>query len=264
MRVSAFIYLFSVALLQASLALPPTSQVGLRPTLGVKPGGIIGLGTGKQPSLDDLDGVDDEEGVPSKDLCVCPTLDDEDEDDEDSDVPTNATKPGGIRRKAVNLVLTALKLALKTRLNSYNTISGGFVFRAIDSLIPTDPTPIDSLDSAMDLMDPSKLGQILLDQVIGRVPNGQAMIDAFNDPSKIPELVINFTKEQLLQRYPGAASIVEAYDDPSKIPAHVMNAIRNGTYSKIPQKVGAYIQQNSKMPGAFDMDDEDDDIMSPF
>ena len=289
MRLLIFISLFSLICVQLSSCDVVARTVGLRPTLSAQPG-ILALAASNAPAkkegsnvsddLDDIDGVDDDVGVPAKipapsstlttasnDECVCPVP--------GKDVVTAAGSAGSavsgqpkgndtrpLRKKAVNLVLTALKLALKFQLSTYNTMSGGFINRAIDNLIPTDPTPIDGVSSPLDLMDPMKMGSILLDQITESSPTAAALVSAYKDPHGS---AVEFAKQELINRVPIAAAAIESWEDPGKIPGHLANYAQNGT---IPgwKKPNPAENSSLKKPAAKPVVDDDDDwdIDSPF
>jgi hypothetical protein len=188
------------------------NQVGLRPGLGGRPS-LLAVANPHNSYHDDIDDFNDEE--PSKKgKCVCPQPERREQDEAEESDNSGNTNEVGARKKAVNLVLTALKLALKTQLSSYNTVSGGFIFRVIDKLIPTDPTPMDGLNNGMDMMDPAKLGSILLDQVVKKVPVASTMMNTYKDPHGA---AYNMTKQELSREIPRAAATFDD-EDPSNIP----------------------------------------------
>ena len=291
MRLLTFISLFSLICVQLSSCDVIARTVGLRPTLSAQPG-ILALAAANGPAkkddtnvsddLDDIDGVDDEVGVPAKipapsstltsasnDACVCPVPGKDVVTAAGSAVSAVSGQPKGndtqpLRKKAVNLVLTALKLALKAQLSTYNTMSGGFINRAIDKLIPTDPTPIDGVNSAIDLMDPMKMGSILLGQITEASPTAAALVSAYNDPQGS---ALEFAKQELINRVPIAAAAIESWEDPGKISGHVANYVQNGTipgWKKPNPAENDSLKKPASKPVVDDDDDDDWDIDSPF
>ena len=197
---SIVLVLFSLAVLQLS-SCREVNEHGVRPRGSPPP-----VPSPYDPDLNDWnervwfgkDPTTTPETPTTTECPICP----EDDPNSEAGMITRA------RRKAVNLMIATAKLTLKTQLAGFNNMSGGYIFKVIDKVLPTDPSFIDKLETTGDLVDPAVMGSLLLEHVAGKVPMGSSVLNAYKDP----EAAYNKTKQSLISWIPGAQTAINTYD----------------------------------------------------